>query len=207
MGKNLELLQYAGGRLHFARVSTPRSLELIRNAKKKLNVTCDVTVFQVLLDDSLLSDFDTNYKVNPPLREKADNEAIIKGLRDGTIDVLSSGHLPQDEESKNLEFDRAEFGMITLQTFCAHLTSLAKFIAWDILIEKVTRAPRKVLGLPMPQVKEDSIANLTLIDPAMKWVLNDESNFSRSKNSPWFGKELKGKAVAVFNNGAYWTYR
>ena len=203
IGKNLELLQYAGGRLHFARVSTPRSLEMIRSAKKKFQVTCDVTVFQALLDDSLLADFDTNYKVNPPLRERVDNEAIIKGLREGTIDVLSSGHLPQDEESKNLEFDRAEFGIITLQTFCAHLTALSKFVDWAILIEKVTAAPRKVLGLPIPRIKEDSVANLTLIDPEAKWVLNDESNFSKSKNSPWYGRELKGKTVAVFNNGKH----
>ena len=203
IGKNLELLQYAGGRLHFARVSTPKSLELIRSAKKKFQVTCDVTVFQALLDDSHLADFDTNYKVNPPLRERADNEAIIKGLRDGTVDVLSSGHLPQDEESKNVEFDRAEFGIITLQTFCAHLTALSKFVGWDILIEKVTTAPRKVLGLPIPRVKEDTVANLTLIDPQAKWVFDEESNLSRSKNSPWYGQELTGKTVAVFNNGKH----
>ena len=207
VGKNLELLQYAGGRLHFARISTPKSLELIRSAKKKHQVTCDVTVFQALLDDTMLADFDTNYKVNPPLRERADNEAIIKGLRDGTIDVLTSGHVPQDEESKNLEFDRAEFGIITLQTFCAHLTSLSKFVNWDVLLQKVTSAPRKVLGLPMPHIKEEALADLTLIDPAMKWFLNEESNFSKSKNSPWYGKELKGKAVAVFNNGKHWIDR
>lgn len=207
IGKNLELLQYAGGRLHFARISTPKSVDLIKAAKKKYQVTCDVTVYQPLLDDSFLASFDTNYKVNPPLRERADNDAMIKGLRDGTIDVLTSGHLPQDEESKNLEFDRADFGMITLQTFCAHLSALSKFVDWDILIEKVTRAPRKVLGMEIPSIKEDAIANLTLIDPNHKWVLNDESNFSKSKNSPWYGKELKGKAVAVFNNGKHWVDR
>ncbi|HEU5148734.1 MAG TPA: dihydroorotase [Chryseosolibacter sp.] len=207
IGKNLELLQYAGGRLHFARVSTPRSLDLIRAAKKKHRVTCDVTAFQPLLDDNLLTDFDTNYKVNPPLRERADNDAIIKGLRDGTIDVLTSGHMPQDEESKNLEFDRAEFGMISLQTFCANLVSLSKHVDWDILIHKVTSGPRKVLGLENVRIAEGALANLTLIDPALKWVLNDESNYSKSKNSPWYGKELTGKAVAVFNQGKHWTER
>lgn len=207
IGKNLELLQYAGGRLHFARVSTPRSLELIRTAKKKYRVTCDVTVFQPLLDDTYLSDFDTNYKVNPPLRERADNDAIIKALRDGTIDVLSSGHMPQDEESKNLEFDRAEFGMISLQTFCANLVSLSKQVDWEVLIPKVTTGPRKVFGLEAVRIEEGALANLTLIDPALKWVLNDESNFSKSKNSPWYGKELTGKAVAVFNQGKHWIDR
>lgn len=207
IGKNLELLQYAGGRLHFARVSTPRSIELIRAAKKKHRVSCDVTVFQPLLNDDLLADFDTNYKVNPPLRERADNEAIIKALRDGTIDVLSSGHMPQDEESKNLEFDRAEFGIISLQTFCANLVSLSKFVDWDVLIQKVTSGPRNVLGLGNPRVEEDAVANLTLIDPALQWVLNDETNYSKSKNSPWYGKQITGKAVAVFNQGKHWIDR
>ena len=207
IGKNLELLQYAGGRLHFARISTPRSLELIKAAKKKHQVTCDAAIYQALLDDTLLADFDTNYKVNPPLRERADNDSIIKGLRDGTIDVLCSGHMPQDEESKSLEFDRAEFGIISLQTFCANLTALSKYLDWDVLIDKVTSGPRKVLHLEVPRIEEDTAANLTLIDPNHKWVFNDESNYSKSKNSPWFGKELTGKAVAVFNNGKYWLDR
>ena len=204
IGKSLELLQYAGGRLHFARLSTARSLELIKAAKKKMQVTCEVTVFQALLDDSLLAGFDTNYKVNPPLREKADNESIIRALREGTVDVISSGHMPQDEESKNVEFDRAEFGMISLQTFCANLTALSKFVDWHVLIEKVTSGPRNVLGLPLPRIEEDAPANVTLIDPNRKWVLSESTNLSKSKNSPWFGEELTGKAVAVFNNGKSW---
>jgi dihydroorotase len=204
IGKNLELLQYAGGRLHFSRISTPKSLELIKAAKRKNQVTCDATVYQALLDDSMLSDFDTHYKVNPPLRERADNDSIIKGLRDGTIDVLSSGHMPQDEESKNLEFDRAEFGIISLQTFCANLTSLSKHVDWDVLIQKVTSGPREVLQLEVPRIEEDTNANLTLVDPGHKWTLDDSTNLSKSKNSPWFGKELTGKAVAVFNNGKFW---
>lgn len=204
IGKNLELLQYTGGRLHFAKLSTAKSLEQIKAAKKKLQVTCDVAVYQALLDDSMLSDFDTSYKVNPPLRERTDNDSIIKGLRDGTIDVLCSGHMPQDEESKNVEFDRAEFGIITLQSFCAHLTALSKLVDWEVLIDKVTRGPRQVLKLEVPRIAEDETANLTLIDPAHKWVLDDSSNASRSRNSPWFGKELTGKAVAVFNNGYSW---
>ena len=205
IGKNLELLQYAGGRLHFSRISTPKSLELIKAAKKKCRVSCDATVFQALLDDSLLVDFDTNFKVNPPLRERPDNEAIVKALRDGTIDVLSSGHMPHDAESKELEFDRAEFGIISLQTFCANLTSLSKNVDWDVLITKVTSGPREVLQLEVPHITEDSDANLTLIDPRQKWVLNERTNFSKSRNSPWFGKELTGKAVAVFNNGKFWV--
>lgn len=207
VGKNLELLQYTGGRLHFARISTPKSLDLIKAAKKKFQVTCDVTVYQALLDDSMLAGFDTNYKVNPPLRERQDNESILRGLRDGTIDVLCSGHMPHDEESKELEFDRADFGITSLQTFCANLTSLAGSVAWEILIEKVTMGPRKVLQLAVPKFEEDAAANLTLFDPNRKWVLDERTNLSKSKNSPWYGQELTGKAVAVFNNGQFWLDR
>src|SRR6186713_2719280 len=143
--RNLELLGYAGGRLHFSRLSSGRSVDLIRTAKKKLSVSCDVNVYQALLDDSVLFDFDTNFKVNPPLREKQDNDALIKGLKDGTIDVITSGHTPHEEESKNLEFDLSDFGMINLQTFASNLVTLSQAIEFEILIEKITSNPRKLL--------------------------------------------------------------
>jgi len=202
--KYIELLNYAGGRLHFSRISTGKSVELIKAAKRKLEVSCDVIAYQPLLEDNLLTDFDTNYKVSPPLREKADNDSLIKGIKDGTIDVICSGHLPQDEESKNLEFDLADFGIINLQTFGANLCSLSKFIDWDILIDKVTTGPRNVLNMEIPKIEEDTKANLTLFDPGRAWTLDEKSNFSKSRNSPWFGKEMKGKAIAVFNNNKHW---
>jgi dihydroorotase len=118
--------------------------------------------------------------------------------------VLCSNHVPHDEESKSVEFDRADFGMISLQSFCANLTALSKNIGWDVLIDKVTTGPRQVLKMQVPRIEENAKANLTLIDPARKWVLNEQTNLSKSKNSPWFGKELTGKAVAVFNNGKVW---
>ena len=203
--KNLELLEYANGRLHFSRISTAKTVDIIRSAKKKgLNVTCDITGYQALLDDSLLNDFDTNYKLNPPLREKSDNEALIKGLKDGTIDILTTGHLPQDDESKLLEFDQADFGMINLQTFASQITSLSKSVDIDVLLEKVTSAPRKILNMEIPLIAEDEKANLTLFDPNAEWTFTEKENLSKSKNSPWLGKELKGKAVAVFNNNKHW---
>jgi dihydroorotase len=203
--RNLELLGYAGGRLHFSRLSTAKSLDLIRAAKRKLkNITCDVIAYQALLDDALLAGFDTNYKVNPPLRERSDNDAIIKALKDGTIDVICSGHIPHDEESKNIEFDHAEFGMINLQTMGANLVALSEAVDWEILIEKITAAPRRLLHLEVPVIAEDTKANLTLFDPARTWTLDEKTNASRSKNSPWFGQELTGKAVAVFNNSKHW---
>jgi dihydroorotase len=203
--KNLELLEYAGGRLHFSRISTARTVDLIRSAKKKgMKVSCDVVGYQPLLDDSCLEDFDTNYKLNPPLREKSDNDALLKGLKDGTIDVLSSGHLPQDDESKLLEFDQADFGITNLQTFAAQLSQLGKWVDLEDLIEKVTTAPRLILQLPVPIIEVDEKANLTLFDPNREWRLDEKTNFSKSKNSPWWGQELKGKAVAVFNNNKQW---
>jgi dihydroorotase len=204
IGKHIELLNYAGGKLHLSKISTAKSVDLVKSAKKRLRLSCDITAYQPLFDDSYLSDFDTNYKVNPPLREKADNEALIKGLKDGTIDVICSGHLPHDDESKNLEFDLAEFGIINLQTFGSHLTSLSKNVDWSTLIEKVTSGPREVLGIEQSAINEGVKANLTLFDPDKAWHLDERSNLSKSKNSPWFGKELKGKAIAVFNNSRHW---
>ena len=201
VSKNLELLNYAGGRLHFARVSTAKTVELIKAAKKKgLNVSCDVTGYQALLDDSLLMDFDTNYKVNPPLREKSDNEALIKALKDGTIDVLVTGHVPQDDESKFLEFDLADFGMINMQTFASQLTALSKWVEMEDLLEKITTAPRNLLKLEIPKIEVDEKACLTLFDPNADWTFDKDTNYSKAKNSPWLGTTLKGKAIAVFNN-------
>jgi len=199
--RNLELLGYAGGRLHFSKLSSAKAIDLIRAAKKKMQVSCDVAAYQPLLDDSVLSGFDTNYKVNPPLREKADNDALIKGLRDGTIDVICSGHTPHEDECKSLEFDQADFGIINLQTFGANLVGLSDSVEWDILLPKVTSNPRKLLGLEVPVIEEDVKANLTLFDPARTWMFDEKSNHSKSRNSPWLNTEVKGKAVAVFNNG------
>jgi len=201
VGRNLELLAYAGGRLHFSRISSGKAVDMIRTAKKKLNISCDIAVYQPLLEDSVLLDFDTNYKVNPPLREKHDNDALIKALRDGTIDVVSSGHTPHEEESKNLEFDLADFGMINLQTFGAHLLMLSRTVDWDVLIEKITVNPRRLLGLEIPKIEVEAKANLTLFDPNRIWTFDEKANFSKSKNSPWLNKEITGKSIAVFNNG------
>lgn len=205
IGKHIKLLDYAGGRLHLSRLSTAKSIDLVRTAKKKgFALTCDVTAYQPLLDDSLLKDFDTNYKVNPPLREKSDNDALVKGLKDGTIDVLVSGHLPQDEESKQLEFDMAEVGIINLQTFGSQLNQLSQVVEWEELIQKVTDNPRKLLGFDLPTIDIEAKANLTLFDPTCEWTFADIDNLSKSKNSPWLGKPLLGKAVGVMNNGKHW---
>jgi dihydroorotase len=202
VARNLELLGYAGGRLHLSRISSARSVRKIRAARSRgMNVTCDVASYQPLLDDSLLADFDTNYKMSPPLRERSDQEAILRGLKDGTISVLCSGHLPQDAESKQVEFDHAEPGIINLQTFASQLAQLSKSVPMARLIETVTYGPREVLNLPVPGIAEDTSANLTLFDPQREWVFDADTNLSKSLNSPWLGQKLKGRAVAVFGNG------
>jgi dihydroorotase len=205
ISKNLELLGYAGGRLHFAKLSTAKAIDLIRSAKKKgLNVSCDIAAYQPLYTDEVLNDFDTNYKVNPPLREKADQDTLIKGLKDGTIDVLVSNHVPHEVESKFLEFDLSEFGLINLQTFASQLVSLSRWVEIEELIEKVTDAPRKLLKVQPVVIEVATKANLTLFDPNREWVFTPESNYSKAKNSPWLGSTLKGKVVAVFNNSKHW---
>jgi dihydroorotase len=204
ISRNIKLLQYAEGRLHLAKLSTAKAIGLIRAAKKKMNITCDITAYQALLDDSMLATFDTNYKVNPPLREQSDIDALIKGLDDGTIDVICSGHVPQDAESKSIEFDHADPGIINLQTFASNLVALSEYLSWDVLIEKITNGPRAVLNLELPVIDVEAKANLTLFDPACMWTLDEKTNLSKSKNSPWFGKTVTGKAVAVFNNNRHW---
>ncbi|MEY4931591.1 MAG: hypothetical protein RI909_2315 [Bacteroidota bacterium] len=201
VGRNLKLLDYAGGRLHFSKLSTAKAIDLVRTAKKKgMKISCDIASYQPLLSDEVLSDFDTNYKVNPPLREKTDQDALIKGLKDGTIDVIVSNHIPLDDESKFLEFDLADFGMINLQTFASHIASLSSSVEMELLIEKITDAPRRLLNLEPVTIDIGMKANLTLFDPTREWTFSSENNASKSKNSPWLGKTLTGKAIAVFNN-------
>lgn len=202
VSRNLKLLEYAGGRLHFSKLSSSKSIALIRAAKKKgLNVTCDITSYQPLLVDEVLEGFDTNYKVNPPLRDKTDADGLIKGLKDDTIDVLRSGHVPIEDEGKFLEFDQADFGLINLQTFASQLPQLTEEIKIEDLVLKVSENPRTILKMEVPKIDVDVKANLTLFDPNKEWEFNADENLSKSKNSPWLGKKLKGKTVAVFNNG------
>lgn len=199
--RNLEILDYAGGRLHFSNISTAKSVDLIKKARKKgLDVTCDVAAYQTSFDDSVLGGFDTNFKVNPPFREAKDNKALIKGLQDEIIDVITSSHIPQDEESKKLEFDLADFGVIGLQTVGHNISQLSEQVDVKLLIEKVTKNPRRILGLPQPEIMEGKEADLTLFNPKFKWTLNRETNLSKSINSPYWDQPLLGKTMATFCN-------
>jgi dihydroorotase len=201
IARDIRLLQYAGGRIHFSCISTAAGLELIRQAKKEgLAVSCDVAIGQLLFTDEMLFDFDSNYKLNPPLRTESDRQALIEGLKDGTIDAIVSDHQPQDTESKKLEFDLAEFGMINLQTLFAGLCSLGEFDA-ALVVEKLSAAPRRILGLPAIELKEGAEANLTLFSMDHQWEFSESINLSKGINSPFFNKTLRGKAMGVIANG------
>ncbi len=203
--RNLSILEYTGGRLHFACLSSAKSIALVKAAQKRgLQVTCDIASYQPLFDDGFLSEFDTNYKVNPPLRDKKDNKAIIKALKEDTISALVSNHTPHDEESKKLEFDLADFGIIGLQTVAANIAELSNEVPMESLIEKVSNSPRKLLKINTETIEEGTEADLTLFAPDKKWRLSKPANNSKSENSPYYEKELKGRAIAVFNNGSYY---
>lgn len=198
--RDLDLLKYAGGKIHFSNISSKESVNLIKKAKKKgLQVTCDVSIHHLIHTDEDLMGYDSNYKINPPLRTEADRKALIKGLQDGVIDAIVSAHTPQDEENKKLEFDLAGFGISGLQTMLPSLLKLGKELEPSVWIDKVSNNPRRILKLETPAIEEKQIANLTLIDPKAKWKLNDQTNKSRSRNSPFFNKELTGKVKAIFN--------
>ncbi len=200
--RDLEILKYTGGKIHFSNISTKGTVEAIRIAKKTgLKVTADVAAHQLMFRDEDNTDFDTNFKINPPFREKEDIKALEKGLADGTIDAIVSSHTPQDEESKKLEYDLADFGILGLQSVAHCIKHLSGAIDLDLLLSKVSTTPREILGLEIPNIDEGVEANLTLFDPKRKWMFDGRSNHSKSINSPFWQQELTGKAVAVFNNG------
>ncbi len=205
--RNITVLEYSGGKLHIPAISTKGSVELIKKAKANgLHLTCGVAAHNLLLDDSLLSDFDTNYKVNPPLRNKKDVEALRKALENGTIDVVVSDHSPQDVESKDLEFDLADNGIINLQTAFACALSGFKGENLEVLVEAISVKPREIIGSEMPKIEEGEKANLTLFIAKDETTLSEKEIISKSKNSPFIGKPLQGKIIgSINNNKAYWN--
>jgi dihydroorotase len=206
--RDLKLLEYALEQntydtaapvLHISLVSTTQAVALIREAKAKgLPVSCDVAAHQLAFEDKDLLGFDTNLKVNPPFRSAAELEAIRRGLADGTIDAIVSDHNPQDEESKNLEFDHADFGITGLETAFSLVLMHSNLNVEDI-VEKLTAAPRRILRLPEVALEEGAEANLTFFEPDAEWVFN--KSYSKSKNTPFLGQTLKGKVRGVINNG------
>ena len=205
LARDLKLCEYTDAKIHFSTLTTAESVKMIRDAKKKgLKVTADTSSYHLLLDDTELECFDSNLKLNPPLRSKKDIKALRKAVKDGTIDVICSDHFPQDIESKKCEFDLAAFGMVNLQTsFSAANTALKDDLSIEELIPKLTSIPRAILGLEVSIIEEGAFADLTLFDPELKWKLNESDIVSKSKNTALTGKELTGKALAIMNNGQF----
>lgn len=197
--RDLSLLEYAGGRLHLHLLSSAKSVALVRAAKQAgLNITCSVAVANLCFTDERLTSFHSNWKVLPPLRSAADGNALLEGLLDGTIDFISSNHAPWDEESKNLEFPYAEFGMIGLETtFSLCRTFLGNTLSIKDLVEKMSLRPRQILGLPIPEIKPGARADLTIFDPDAEWILSEADIRSKSRNTPFFGQKLKGKVLGI----------
>jgi len=197
--RDLSLLEYSGGRLHIHLISTAKSVEMIRAAKKAgFPVTCSVAVANLCFNDEKLIDFDSNWKVVPPLRSHSDSRALLEGIADGTIDFICSNHTPWHEEAKNLEFTYADFGIIGLETvFALCRTFLHKALTVEKLIEKISLAPRQILGLPTPKIEIGERAELTVFDPNAEWVLEEKAIRSKSRNTPLIGQTFKGKVLGI----------
>ncbi|KJJ84513.1 dihydroorotase, multifunctional complex type [Candidatus Omnitrophus magneticus] len=203
--RDIELAELTGAKLHIAHVSVKRSVEAIRRGKKRgVNVTAEVTPHHLTLTDEELKNYDTNFKVNPPLRTKEDIEALKDGLKDGTIDVIATDHAPHLESEKEKEFDFAPFGMIGLETafsLCVKELIEKKYLTWSELIEKFTIAPSRILGYDRGSLKPGKIADIVVIDPSRDWVYEKQGICSKSFNSPFIGWQLPSVITDVFVGG------
>jgi len=199
IARDLYLAEYTGSKIHFTTISTTRSVELIREAKRKgLEVTCDVAAHHLVLTDEALTGFDSLYKVKPPLRTRDDVNALLKGLKDGTIDAIVSQHTPHEVEFKNVELEVAEYGMIGLQT--ALSLALQAGLEPELIIEKLSISPREILNVEVASIAEGQDANLLVFDPEATWDYTKQNNKSKSYNSPFIGQNLKGKVLLTCNN-------
>lgn len=199
ISRDLSLANYHNSPIHFSCISSAKSVELIKQAKENgIKVTCDIAAHQLFFTDEATKEFDSNYKVLPPFRSQTDNDALIDGLKDGTIDAICSDHTPHDIECKQLEFDLADFGIIGLETAFASAHSMLKDkLSLDKLIEKFTVTPRTILGLENPSIEIGEKAELTFFSTSETWTFDKKDIKSKSKNTPFVGTEFTGKALGV----------
>ncbi len=198
IARDIELLRYTKSRLHITGVSSKKGISLIEAAKKDgLNITCSVSPAHLYFCDEDLVTYDTNLKLNPPLRTRADRGALQEAFKAGLIDCLASHHMPGHWDDKTCEFEYAKNGMIGLETAFAVANGFAKDTA--SLVEQLTTTPRTIFGLPIPQIAAGEKACLTLFDPAADFTLEAKDIQSISKNSAFIGKQLKGKVLGIVN--------
>ena len=198
IARNLFLLEYTGGKLHIPTISTKKSVQLIKEAKANgLNVTCSVAVHNLVLTDEKLEEFDTRYKVSPPLRTETDRKALLKGIKDGTIDIITSDHNPIDIEHKKMEFDTSKNGTIGLESAFGALMTV---LPLETVIEKLTSGKSR-FGIDIQTINEGSKANITMFNPEPKSIFTKTCILSKSKNSAFLGAEIKGKVHGILNQG------
>lgn len=205
VARDLLLAEYTGARVHIAHVSTAGSVRLIRDAKSRgVKVTAETAPHYITLTDEDVGMYDTNKKMNPPLRTARDRDAIIAGLVDGTIDVIASDHAPHVPEEKDVEFDAASFGVIGLETSLAVvLTSLVKknILTPSELVMKMSVNPNKILGIPGGSLSKGVAADITIIDPDSFWTVNSHHFFSKGRNTAFEGMVLQGFASCTILDG------
>lgn len=199
--RDIELTNYTKSRVHFASISSAKSVSLIKQAKaKNSNISCSTSLAHLLFTDQALTSYDSLYKLTPPLRTETDRKALIKGIKDNTIDCIATHHTPQDWDAKTVEFEYAKEGMIGLQPFLPAILRIKDELELEDWIELVSSNPRRLLKLPMPEIKEKQQAQLTVFSTTKKWSYNQSSNASKSNNSPFFDQTLSGKVLAVINH-------
>ncbi len=203
VARDLYLAEYSEVKVHFSHITTAGSVDLIRKAKDKgLKVSASVPAHHLLITDASAEAFDANFKASPPFRDQAHIDALIAGLKDGTIDAIISDHEPHEIEAKFSEFSRAESGIIALETaFSVAYEALKDHMNLDAIISKFTDGPRSVLSIAHPCIEEGKTAELTVFCPRIDWEYSKDDIRSKSKNSPVIGRKLQGLPVAVVNNG------
>ena len=198
IARDLFLLEYTGGKLHIPSITTGKSVALIKEAKKKgLHVSCSVSIHHLTLSDDELHRFDSNFKVNPPLRTKMDVKELQKGIKSGVIDLITSDHNPIDIEHKKVEFSEAKSGVIGLESAFGAINSVLNL---EEFIENITSKPKNIFGIENHSIIEKNIAEITLFNPKIEYTFTKEHILSRSKNSPFLNKNLTGKAYGIFSN-------
>ncbi len=205
IARDMELARLTGGRAHICHVSSRHSVELIRRGKADgLNVTAEVTPNHLTLTDEACADYNTASKVNPPLRTEADRQALLDGLKDGTLDCVASDHAPHHRDDKFKEYDHAAFGMLGLQMIIPLLASQIRAgkYSWPEFVKITSYNPAKILGLSdRGQIKKDFAADIVVIDPNADYIFDEKINRSKSVNTPFWGKKLTGRAVLTLKNG------